>query len=262
MSTESIWLKYMPEYVNLYYVDYNDSLDHHPELITKCIDNNSYVPLNEAVYDWWYNPEGLYLETIESQMLKDGFGDEFEESYDEIVDWIHDHDQSTPVEDLVRNTRKWNCFYKTGVELESLRNWTDESTKFSYQSVCQVRKALHLKNNSETNKKIREFIDDTYPYGGELRIYFRANLEDLIAGPKYDSESEDFKTIRFSGNCAVALVNYCDGAANFEFFDMDMELSFDRTQLHLSKSEKWNLEEVICDVVPEWCDGTKVEFKI
>ena len=110
--------KYMPEYVCLYYVDYNSNLNNETKTLQSCLTQNSLFPLSESVFDWWDYPEEHYLDEIKEKMRKDGVEHLFDEHLDDIRDWLYDNDKSTPVEDLLRNTGRIACFYDLGVELD------------------------------------------------------------------------------------------------------------------------------------------------
>lgn len=58
---DAILEKYMPDYVELYYVDYRDDLSNNMGIVQKCLEKNNLYPLEESVYDWWDYPEGEYL---------------------------------------------------------------------------------------------------------------------------------------------------------------------------------------------------------
>lgn len=47
------WKDYVPRYVSLYYVDYNENLDSREDLQERCIRRNSLHPLEEQVWEWY-----------------------------------------------------------------------------------------------------------------------------------------------------------------------------------------------------------------
>ena len=51
------WKDYVPRYVSLYYVDYNENLDNHEDLQERCIRRNSLHPLEEQVWEWYAEQE-------------------------------------------------------------------------------------------------------------------------------------------------------------------------------------------------------------
>ena len=107
--------KYLPNYVQLYYVDYRNDLSDSIDLLQKCIEKNSLQPLGEAVCDWWDYPEGEYLDGIRKAMERDDLEVLYEENEEEIREWLWENDKSTPVEDLLRNTGGITFFYSLGI---------------------------------------------------------------------------------------------------------------------------------------------------
>ena len=44
--------QHLPEYTDLFYVDYREDLDEHEDIQEKCIRSNSLEALHEKVYEW------------------------------------------------------------------------------------------------------------------------------------------------------------------------------------------------------------------
>lgn len=250
LNKQEVWEKYLPEakYLNLYYVNYDDSLRGHKDLLQQCIDKNSLQPLSEKVYDFWDYPEQYELEQIEQKMAKDGLEVEFEKSRDEIRGWLFDHDQSDPETDLLDNTGELDCFYSTGIDLDHgyheaafCTPWQNNSCK---QSAARIRKLLGIKKDAEDAQKILDMCYES-SYGGELRFYFRADVRNLISENKWgDAESKkDFQTITFKGEVVVAVYNAGQGAGDYVELDIEScTLPFIRENLVLSETEKYSIE--------------------
>ena len=56
-QNQPIWQKYMPEYVNLYYVNRDEDLNTHQATLQECVSKNHLYPLNDVVYDFWVYPQ-------------------------------------------------------------------------------------------------------------------------------------------------------------------------------------------------------------
>jgi hypothetical protein len=103
----------LPTRTSLYYVEYNESLDEHTDLIRKCIDNKSAVALYEAIDEWYMDCGNFdyYDEQLKSDICsKFGIEEEeaeeiIEEFRDEITDHYYNVNDSNILKDLVRNTR-------------------------------------------------------------------------------------------------------------------------------------------------------------
>ena len=102
----------LPKTTSLYYVDYNDSLDEHTNLIQKCIDNKNADALYEAIDDWYidcanteYYDEDLVSDICGKFEIEEEQAKEIIEEYrDEINDHYYDVDDSNVLKDLARNS--------------------------------------------------------------------------------------------------------------------------------------------------------------
>lgn len=240
------WKDYMPEYVSLYYVDCRDDLSEQIDILQDCIERNSLYPLSETVYDWWDFPEEQYLDEIHKKMEKDGLEAEYDEHIDDIRDWLSEHDESTPIEDLLGNTNDVLMFYSLGKDIdcgwheELLCNpWKNESEK---SSAYKVRRMLGIKDGTSDAKKILNIVENSYD-GGELRIYFTGNIKDFINDEwNGDEKKSDFQTIRFDGEITVAIYNPGSGSGDFCRVKLNKEFSFVRENLRISETESYSLE--------------------
>lgn len=91
---DAILEKYMPDYVELYYVDYRDDLSNNMGIVQKCLEKNNLYPLEESVYDWWDYPEEEYLNEIQKKMAEDDLEDLYVENEEDIKQYLWDHDKS------------------------------------------------------------------------------------------------------------------------------------------------------------------------
>lgn len=258
------WRKYLPERVYLYLINYNDNLNEQHEVLQKCIENNNLFPLNEIVYDYWDYPEGEYLAEIERKMEKDDLWNEYHEHEDDIIDYLRDNDESTPVEDLLRNTTFPKFFYSLGIDLD--HGWheafmaTPWRNKSCAQSAHRIRQALGIKKGTPEADAILELCENS-SYGGELRIYFEASVNDMLSGDKWSEEKSDWKTIHFKGKCAVAVWDNTNGAGDFVKINIDKEFPFIRENLQISDvAENYDIDSV-CGLCGDWLDDcAKPEF--
>lgn len=108
----------LPKTTSLYFVDYNDNLDEHTDLIQKCIDDKNYDVLYEAIDEWYLDSPHYAFEYLDEELKSDickKFNIEedkakelLEEYRDEIRDHYYSVDDSTVLKDLVRNSRAIN----------------------------------------------------------------------------------------------------------------------------------------------------------
>lgn len=234
---QDIWKDYLPDYVNLYYVDYDSDLRNHPKMLQKCVSNNNLYPIEEEIYDWWDFPEDEYIQNIQRDMENDDI--EWNEDWvDEIKEWLWENDKSTPVADLLRNTGEVVWFYSLGVcygDLWRYNHYDDEQFDEDVKEICQL---LNIPSDSPQVDKIKSLRAESY-YGGELRIYFKSDLKSLL------TENEtDFSAMQFKGKFTVALIDRMNGSGYYNDVELDLTLEFDRSNLFHSKCEKYNIYEI------------------
>ena len=237
------WRKYIPDWVHLYYVDYRDDLSENMPLLQECIERNNLLPLSENVFDWWDYPEGMYLEEIERKMAKDGL--DFDDAWiDEIRDALYDKDQSDPIKDLLGNTGKINMYYSLDAEVDGWHEafmcnpWRGDSEAMAEY---KMRRALRIKKGTKQAEQIHSIVCNA-PYGGGVRIYFQANLKDMLS-TEYEEDAEDFRTIHFKGKFAVALYNSLKGSGDYEEIELDFEVPFNRENLAISGGDRYSIEQ-------------------
>lgn len=259
-TNNEIWRPYLPDYVSLYYVDYNDNLRDSRDgmkLISQCLSKNNLYPLSECVCDWWDYPEGEYIREMREAMEADDI--EWDDEWiDDIREALWDKDESEPVNDLLRNTGAVNMFYSLNVEVDGWHEaafcnpWRgDSETMAAYK----MRRALKIQKGTKAAKQIESIVANA-PYGGDVRIYFSAELVDMLS-TKYDEHDPDFKTIHFKGTFAVALYNSLEGSGDYEEIELDLLLPFDRDNLAISDSDRYSLESCF-GMSYDWLRGTDV----
>jgi hypothetical protein len=257
METQSrtsmpIWEYYVPEHISLYFVDYRDNLDDHSDLINKCVQGNNIYPLSENVFDWWDSPEQYYIEQTRTNLENAGLGYLFDDCYDEICEYIWDHDESNPIEGLLANTRNQVYFYDLGIEVDGWHEaflcdpWRGESEA---QAAAKIRRKLGIKKDTDEAKYKNKLVAEA-SYGGHLRIYFESQLMDLLTS----DERSDFKSIKFKGHFNVAIYNPTSGSGWFEDMDLDCTFRFNRKNLFLSckDADRYTLEDCF-GIFRDWC---------
>jgi hypothetical protein len=191
------------------------------------------------------------MDDIEQAMSRDGLWEEYHEHLDDIADLLRDRDTSTPLHDLLANTCKMSCFYSLGYDVDGWHEafmvapWRNTTTK---QEAANIRCKLGIAKGTEDAKKVEALVEEA-SFGGDLRIYFNGNLEDMIT-----NEAKDFKTIRFKGKFAVAVYNSREGSGWFEVFELDHEFPFIRENIAYSESERYSLESCF-GACPDWLDS-------
>jgi hypothetical protein len=250
--------KYLPIGVYLYYVDYDDDLCHSYNIVQECVENNNLDAISEAVFDWFDNPTGYYLDNIRREMQKDNCESLFDENIDQITEYLYDNDCSTPVEDLLNNTGKMVFYYDLAVDCDHgwhsdflCSPWQNDTIP---QTAYKIRRRLGIAKGSKAAEQIRSILLNSH-YGGYLRIYFKAHLKDLIC-----EGTNDFDLVKIKGKVALAVYNPHEGSGDYELVDIDCELPFQRENLALSKTDRYSIEECF-GMSNDWCnEGTQPIF--
>lgn len=248
--------KYVPEEFYLGYVDCNDNLDEYTDLLQESIKNNSLNSLKETCYEW-YDEEAAeeihhIISDIEEKMKEDGLSIDPYEEY--IREEIWNRNMSDPVKELLNNTSEIIMFYSTGEEIPDMYGADDEEEK---ECLSKIKEVLEIKDD-KYDEKITDMMYQAS--GGELRIYFTRNLEDMISCKMENNEVKDFTTIRFSGRIAVAIVDSMNGSGDHCFVKTEVTLPFKRSNLFVDKQVKYSYTYEICGMVSDWCDDTEVKF--
>lgn len=248
----------IPERTNLFYVDYRDSFDGNVKTLQECISDGTMESLYDSLNDW------DDYEAVESEIkdlrtaLENKYGIDSKESKeitdsfeDEIKEIIRDRDESTPIADMLKNTSKFHAHYDTGYWVES-GSWSWNKRRINYEKK-QIKKALGIQGINIWDNEIRQLLYNATG-GGQLLIYFREDVKDLI-------QDDDTKSIEFSGTVWIGIVNHNEGSGNVESFErIKLYFPFNRKNLFLEESIKYNWTFSIAGMCYDWCDSTNISF--
>lgn len=241
------WKDYVPETVWLGYAEQGDSYEGRFGIKQDCINRNDFYPISEDLSDWEgemnaYYARG-YLDDIEKKMCEDGLEEEYKEHEEDIRDLLYERDESDMVWELISREED-DFFYSLGMDVP-FKPWEDGRVAYN------IRRKLKLPNEEKYTKAIQELVDNCY-YGGELRIYFSANITDMISRKKFD-----FRSIEFSGTVAVGIVNSTEGSGYMVDIWMDkLVLPFKRKNLFLDRAVNYSWNEICGGMVYD----TKMEL--
>jgi len=251
--------KLLPKTTSLYYVDYRDSLDDHQELLQQCISDNDFCPLWEAIDEWFIDSPCHAFKYLNKELASDMVNefniddDEAEELIEEYRDELQDHyysvDDSDVLKDLLRNTASLITHYDTGYYMESGSwNWSEAEIRLER---IKIKKFLGIKNSGYDDDL--DMMIQQASGGGQLNIYFKMDFEDFIGNDK--------KSIIFS-DYQIGIVNHYEGSGDILETEIkeDLKLPFNRQNVFLEKSIKYNWTYSIAGMVSSWCDSTGYRF--
>ena len=249
----------IPTSVTLHYVDYSDDLDEQMPLLQRCIDDNSLCPFYEESSDWFMDDHYAMDEILKE--LKSDIANEFEideddvdtiidENFTDIQEIVWDRDDSTVESDLLRNTSSIVMNYNTGLEVPSDSwNWTDKEIS---RQVKLIKAHLKIKTTDKRFDSDIEMMVRQASYGGELVVYFRAKIEDVVGIDK--------KSVKFT-DPVIAIINTCNGSGDdCSLQGHSCNFEWDNTMLTIDKTIKYNYTYSVCGMSSDWCDSTIFEF--
>ena len=119
--------------------------------------------------------------------------------------------------------------------------------------MCEQIKSIVSLTSDVSNEDIDEMIK-TATYGGKLVIYFLGNFEKFTT-------KEDIKSISFR-HAAVAIIDIERGSGDHCYLSMEHKFSlpFERGNIFLDKSIKYNYTFAVCGLDSKWCRSTIVEL--
>lgn len=232
--------KHFPSSFYLYYVDYRDSIED-PQLLQKSIQKNTDEYINDLFIDDFYGYDEAYKEI--EDVIKTNYEDNYQEILDKyndnIRDYIYNNDKSTPCQDLINNTSDFICLYDMEYEMESESwSWNDEMIE---EVIHNILEHLGL-NNEEINdlkddftwKEMRNLVQNA-TYGGNLEIYFKASLDDLLT---YVDNNQEY--IIFD-NISLGVVNHNNGSGYVtDGLNFSIKKRFNRNNLYVDKTLSYN----------------------
>jgi len=244
----------IPKKVDLVYVDYQDSLDNHKELIQQCLRKGSKDLLYEKIDEWFDDARWEGMLEIKKQLRSDlekpypdGDIDEVMELYEqEIEDIIYSRDESTPVKDILRNTSDIVCFADTGIEIEE----SVFNPVLARANRMLIKKTLGIKDSS-MDIDIDMMIAQA-GYGGELRIYFTADVEDLLDCAEING------SVEFDGTLNVAIANSGNGSG--DHCEINGKFTASIKSVYVDSEVKYSYTYDVCGMSSDWCANTYHKF--
>jgi hypothetical protein len=254
-------LELLPACISLCDVNYNDNLNDRIDLLQSCVMENSQDKLYEFVDTAFTDSEEesiqQYMKELQDEVSgKFGLGKDeacqlVEKYEDNIRDVLCERNDSTPVDDLLENTRKFSLFIDTGLAIDdNSYRWTrSEETGW----LKKIKRKLKI-NTSQWDKEICSMLQEA-SYGGQLVIYFYDRMDSLITDNEKDWESLSFT------NPVIAIINTNEGAggdARLEGHTFSMP--FVRANLFIDKYFKYNYVSAVCGMDQDWCGDSKAVF--
>lgn len=257
MEKEKIELKdvidLLPRRVSLTYVDYRDDLDDHTDTLARCIKQNNLDPIVDQIDELVYDQQWEFLQEVLKELknnmvdtydIDDDEADAIIEEYDDwLRDEIYNRDDSTPIDDLLRNTSDLVVFYDTGEEFDGYGN---SEAQYRLDRI-RIKKLLSIPDSAHDRDIDMMLMQASY--GGRLVIYFNAGVKELLTDKTINS-------IRFN-NAAIAIIDTGGGSGDHCYLNgHSFTLPFKRDNLFVDETINYNYTYAVCGMSSDWCDGT------
>lgn len=159
--------KEYPHGVDLVYIDYRDHLS--DKMVAKIVETGFCETADEN--DWMCDARYESMNTVCRELFEEY---DIEDIEDDICDWFSEHDTSTPLKDLMSNTRPVLGYYKLGYEVDS-STYNDSWLK---EGMSMLKKVLGPNVYRENEKDLILMLQESY-YGGDLVILFNVDASDF-----------------------------------------------------------------------------------
>lgn len=250
--------EFLPKRISLCYTDHSDNFDGSPEELQRVLREGNLDPLYEVIDEWVMEAESEGVQEALSELRKtlarNGWpAVDFlvEKLEDELRELIFERNDATPVSDMLRHTDDPVIFYDTGYEMAP-DSWSWSPARVRLERI-KIKKHLGL-TTGWNNKQIDEMICHA-SYGGQLVIYFRDDVENFLL----PEDGKDYTSITFDKMC-LAIIDTCGGSG----FDVKcagpVKMKFNREQLFVDKTIKYNYTYQVCGMYSSWCESTTVEL--
>lgn len=245
----------------LIYVDYRESLDDNLDKVAEAIRTQEWSPVDENIFEWYldnqdYNVDYILKELVQEVEkefeISEGEAHDlvFEEYFDEIREAIYDRDDSTPIDDLIRNSQDPVMFYDLGLDVDfNIPFGTEEELK---QTLKEIKKALKIKL-SETKYDPDLLLMIEQGYCGKLVVYFTADIRDMM-------KLSDKTHVTFK-NPMVAIINTWNGSGDHtDLPGHSFTIPFNIENFFMDKEIKYSYTYEVCGMYSDWCDCTSLVF--
>lgn len=260
ISLEDIIALLDKKYV-LAYADYRDNLNESMEVIAKAIQTQDWSPIDESIFEWEMEARDYgvdyALDELKKEIMRE-FDLEVEDAEDllelhrnEIVEEIYNRDESSLLDDLLRNTKSPTFFYDLGVEISDGVFFTEKEMKTALK---EVKKALKIKLSNTTYDNDLEMMISQGD-SGYLVIFFNAEVRDMM-------NLSDKTHVEFT-NPMVALINTWNGSGDhIDLPNHKFKIPFTAENLRMDERGcvHYSYTHEVCGMYSNWCDCTEVKF--
>lgn len=258
--TFDVLKEHLDKSYHLVYVDYREDLNDHMDEIQTAIQTgemDSLYEVTDGYYDFENELTEYPIKELKKELVSDGFDEEdvnnaVFDNLAELQNEIYERDTSTPLKDLIRNTPDQAAFYP--VLDEYIEECWHDADLFKRQ-VRLIKKAVKIPYRNKTyDRKIEGMLSDA-SYGGQLVVYFYADLSYWL-----NLDSSKVNRIEFR-DPVLAIVDHGGGSGgDCKLLDHVFTKPFDRQNIFLDRTIKYNYTYEVCGMSSDWCSDTEVRL--
>lgn len=228
---------------DLVYVDYRESIED-PKMIEKMVKAGDTSPLDEDS-DWLMDSQWEGVKYVLDELEKE-FPDISDEDKEEIKDYLYDHDSSTPIQDLMRNTSSGYYFYSLGL--------TDHGMELEGGGPYEERVKAILERLKMDDPKIRKVVSEIINnagYGGTWVMLFEDDIEDML---------QEGNAISFGPKAELCLMDRWNGSGHSKALGFPLTCEFDRANLHYDcGASGYSFTKDVCGMTRGFMDGASIK---
>lgn len=257
-------LDLLPKRVSLSEIDYQDTLEDHEAELQAAIDSQSWEPLDDLTNEWFWENEDASIDYYKKDLIDDlqrvydldeDEAQELIDSHeDEIRDVLYERNDSTPLDDLLRNTSNPVAFYDTGLFIDT-ESWTWDRATLRYWRE-RVKRRLHIISKEHKFDRDIELMLEQASYGGRLVVYFRLDTSEF---GKFLSLSQ-WRAIKFT-DPMIAVIDTYNGSGDHTYLDgHSFAIRLSKDNITLDKTIRYSYTYSVCGMSSSWCDCTEYEL--
>lgn len=227
---------------NLVYIDRNDYLEDSKK-IEKIIQDGNNHSLDEN-WDWQSDAQYESIRYIIDELFNK-YGEISEEDQEEIKDYLLDHDESYPNDDLIKNTPSQYFFYSLGIEDSGMEQ---EGGQPDEDRIKNISKRLRSKN-PELKKAIKSIVNNS-GYGGNVVILFEDDIDNLLC---------EGDIIEFGPKTEICIMDRMNGSGHSEAIGTTLKIRFDRKNLHSDDGYSgYSFTKDVCGMTKGFMEGGNI----
>lgn len=253
-------LEYLPNITKLCWNRFEDSLMKQTDIIQQCVRSNSLIPLYKSMEknmgEYSCPMMQAYIGELAIKMKLEYPADQVREAiarYDTLIrQVIRERDPYNPIRQFVRHYGDMWFFYSLELNIDKTMIHDDADRWIERE---RIKRALGVLNNGHQSHNVNQHIDELITNsaeGGELRVYFKAPLHQLI------HEKQDFREVQICGKeVFIAIVNPGIGIGYDITLPINITIPFNREDLCLDQAMRYSyIDDLYSRDIEHWNDNT------